>query len=222
MQGRWFLIVAAGLALTGYGRDRADQWIDATDLPALVLPTSQEVTDRHGDLLRAYTVADGRWRLAASNGKIDPFFVQLLLTYEDRRFYSHDGVDARALLRATWQAVSTGRIASGGSTLTMQVAGFLDPALAPRGAARTLGQKWDQAQMALQLERQWSKAEILEAYLNLAPYRGELSGLAAAAYGLFGKSPSGLDGAEAALLVALLRGTNATAAVVATRACGVA
>jgi penicillin-binding protein 1C len=99
---------------------------------------------------------------------------------------------------------------------------MLDPALATGGTARTVTQKWDQAQMALALERTWSKAQILEAYLNLATYRGELQGLDAAARGLFGKAPAGLDAREAALVVALLRGPNASAALVGERACGVA
>ncbi len=184
------------------------------------------LVDRHGVPLSELRIDPKLRRLEwVPLATVSPALSVALIAAEDKRFLEHHGVDWQGMAAAAWDSVwrtLDGRRVRGGSTLTMQVAGFLDPALAPRGAARTLGQKWDQAQMALQLERQWSKAEILEAYLNLAPYRGELSGLAAAAYGLFGKSPSGLDGAEAALLVALLRGTNATAAVVATRACGVA
>jgi penicillin-binding protein 1C len=103
----------------------------------------------------------------------------------------------------------------------MQLAGMLDPALALSGNSRTFTQKWDQAQAALALERTWTKPQILEAYLNLASYRGELKGLDAAAQGLFGKAPAGLDAREAAILVALLRGPNAPAALVAQRACSV-
>src|SRR5262249_34809574 len=111
----------------------------------------------------------------------------------------------------------------GGSTLTMQLAGLLDPALkANANEPRTLAQKWDQIEAAREIETSWSKAQILEAYLNLASYRGDLSGVRAASYGLFGKAPSGLDAREAAILVALLRAPRAKPTVVAQRACAIA
>ena len=156
---------------------------------------------------------------------ISPALSQALIAAEDKRFYEHHGVDWQGLAGAAWDSISRsldGRRVRGGSTLTMQLAGLLDPALAFQGNRRSLRQKWDQAQAALALERSWTKAEILEAYLNLAPYRGELSGLDAAARGLFGKTPSGLDARESALLVALLRGTNAPVVTVAQRGCAVA
>jgi penicillin-binding protein 1C len=156
---------------------------------------------------------------------VSPAFSGALIAAEDKRFLEHRGVDWQGMAAAAWDSVwrtLDGRRVRGGSTLTMQLAGLLDPALATRGAARTVAQKWDQAQTALALERTWSKAEVLEAYLNLATYRGELQGLDAAARGLFGKTPAGLDAREAALIVALLRGPNAPAAVVGERACGVA
>jgi len=155
---------------------------------------------------------------------VSPAVVATLVAAEDKRFFEHGGVDWSGLAGAAWDSVwrtLDGRGARGGSTLTMQLAGMLDPGLALSGSSRTFTQKWDQAQAALALERTWSKRQILEAYLNLASYRGELKGLDAAAHGLFGKAPAGLDAREAAILVALLRGPNAPAALVAQRACSV-
>jgi penicillin-binding protein 1C len=157
--------------------------------------------------------------------EVSPALTAALLAAEDKRFFEHRGVDWPGIAAAAWDSVRRtfdGRRVRGGSTLTMQLAGFLDPALAAARGPRTLGQKWDQAQWALALERHWSKAQVLEAYVNLAHYRGELQGIGAAAGALFGKAPSGLDGGESALLAALLRGTNAPAALVAERACAVA
>jgi len=155
---------------------------------------------------------------------VSPSVAATLVAAEDKRFFEHGGVDWSGLAGAAWDSVwrtLDGRRARGGSTLTMQLAGMLDPALSLSGNSRTFVQKWDQAQAALALEKSWTKAQILEAYLNLASYRGELKGLDAAAHGLFGKAPAGLDAREAAILVALLRGPNAPAALVAQRACTV-
>ena len=80
------MVAAAGLWLAAVARDGFDDWIDATELPALSVEISNEVLDRNGDLLRAYTVSDGRWRLAVDPAKVDPFFITLLLAYEDKRF----------------------------------------------------------------------------------------------------------------------------------------
>jgi penicillin-binding protein 1C len=156
---------------------------------------------------------------------VSPAFVSTLIAGEDKRFYEHSGVDWTGLASAAWDSVwrtLDGRRLRGASTLTMQLAGFLDPALVPDGGVRTFGQKWDQALAARELERSWTKAQILEAYLNLASYRGELIGLHAAARGLFGKSAASLDAREAAILVALLRNPNAPPALVAQRACALA
>lgn len=194
--GRGLLALAAGLWLAAYGRDRADDWIDATVLPSLAVQTAVEVLDRDGDLLRAYTVADGRWRLAA--GAVDPGYLALLVAYEDKRFYSHAGVDPRAALRAVAQAVWRGQVVSGGSTLTMQVARLLEES----GTGAWAG-KLRQARVALALERRLSKPQILQLYLHLAPFGGNLEGVRAASLSYFGKEPRRLTPAEAALLVAI-------------------
>ncbi|MBP9184007.1 MAG: penicillin-binding protein 1C [Fuscovulum sp.] len=198
MRARWLISAAAGLWLAALGRDAVDDWIDATVLPPLTIQTSTEVLDRNGQLLRAYTVADGRWRLAVDLDEVDPRYIDMLLTYEDRRFRDHPGVDLRGLLRAGWQAITNGRIVSGGSTLTMQVARLLE-----EGTTGEVGGKLRQMRVALALERRLSKDEILSLYLLLAPYGGNLEGIRAASLSYFGKEPARLTPAEAALLVAI-------------------
>ncbi len=186
-------------------------------------PSSEAVLlDRHGELLHELRVDDRVRRLPwVPLEAISPALVAAVLKAEDRRFWEHAGVDWRALGDATFDTVVRGA-PRGASTLTMQVAAMIEPGLQARGARRSLGQKWDQMRAARALEQAWSKRDILEAYLNLSTYRGELQGIGAAARGLFGKAPAGLDGSESALLAALLRGPNAPPATVARRACALA
>ncbi|APH73050.1 penicillin-binding protein 1C [Aquibium oceanicum] len=159
---------------------------------------STEVVDRDGALLRAYATGDGRWRLAADLKALDPQFKTMLVAYEDQRFWSHHGVDPVAVLRAAWQLITNGRIVSGGSTITMQLARLIEPR-----EERSLGAKLRQAARALQIERRLSKDEILQRYLTMAPYGGNLEGVRAASLAWFGKEPNRLTLPEAALLVAL-------------------
>ncbi|MFC7399633.1 penicillin-binding protein 1C [Chelatococcus sp. GCM10030263] len=159
---------------------------------------STEVLDRDGRLLRAFTTPEGRWRLPATIADVDPRFVALLKAYEDKRFDSHPGIDPLAALRAAGQLVTSGRIVSGASTLTMQVARLLEPR-----AERSLTAKLRQAVRAVELERRFSKDEILSLYLSLAPYGGNLEGIRAASLAYFAKEPKRLSLAEQALLVAL-------------------
>ncbi|MEH2477443.1 penicillin-binding protein 1C [Nitrobacteraceae bacterium AZCC 2146] len=160
---------------------------------------STTVVDRNGKLLRAYAMADGRWRLPVNaKTSVDPGYLDLLLGYEDRRFRSHLGVDPLALGRAALQLVTRGHIVSGGSTITMQLARLLEPR-----QQRSVIAKLRQTVRALQLERQLSKDEILDLYLELAPFGGNLEGIRAASIAYFGKEPKRLSLAEAALLVAL-------------------
>lgn len=198
MRRLWPFALAAVLLSGAALRDAADRWIDATDLPGTVPATSIEVRDRHGDLLRAYTVADGRWRLGIHADQVDPRFVDMLLAYEDRRFRNHRGVDPLALIRAAGQALRQGRIVSGGSTLTMQVARLLEDT----GTGKWPG-KLRQIRVALALERRLPKTEILDLYLTLAPYGGNIEGIRAASLSYFGKEPTRLTPAQAALLVSL-------------------
>ncbi len=198
MRARWIISLALALWLAALGRDRFDQWIDATVLPPLALEMSVEVLDRDGDLLRAYTVADGRWRLALPPDKVDPLYLRMLLAYEDKRFRVHSGVDWRSVLRAGLQAAWNGRVVSGGSTLTMQVARLLE-----EGTTGQVGGKLRQMRVALALERRLTKDQILQLYLHLAPFGGNLEGVRAASISYFGKEPKRLTPAEAALLVAI-------------------
>lgn len=159
---------------------------------------STVVTDEKGRILHPFLSADDRWRLPADPAMVDARYLALLKTYEDKRFGHHPGVDPLAALRAAAQLASSGRIVSGASTLTMQSARLLDP-----GPTRGLGAKIGQSLRALQLERRLSKDEILQIYLTLAPFGGNLEGVRAAALAYFGKEPRHLTLAEAALLVAL-------------------
>ncbi len=192
------LILALSLFVTAIARDQFDAWVDATEMPRLGVETSVEVLDRNGILLRAYTVADGRWRLNTTLAATDPDYIKMLIAYEDKRFYSHSGVDLTAMLRASYQALTRGEIISGGSTLTMQVARLLEA-----GSTGKWTGKLRQIRVALALERRLSKSEILTLYLNHAPFGGNLEGLRAATRAYFGKDPRRLTAAQAALLVAL-------------------
>jgi penicillin-binding protein 1C len=152
--------------------------------------------------------------------EMSPALLQAIVLSEDRRFYAHSGVDWAAVAQSAWANLWNERT-RGASTLTMQLAGLIDDDLArPRGG-RSVARKIGQALTATQLEAHWTKSEILEAYLNSVPFRGELVGIGALAQTLFGKHASGLDAQEAALAAALVRGPNARPEVVAQRACGV-
>ncbi|MCJ8310807.1 MAG: penicillin-binding protein 1C [Rhizobiaceae bacterium] len=170
----------------------------AKPLLAKIDDYSIEVVDRHGDHLRIFTNRGDRWRLKTDLDQVDPNFQRLLVAYEDQRFFSHHGVDPLALMRAAGQFASSGRVISGGSTITMQLARLLEPR-----KQRSLGAKFWQIFRALQLETQLTKREILQHYLTLAPYGGNIEGVRAAALSWFGKEPSRLALREAALLVAL-------------------
>ncbi len=196
---RFGLIALTGLLFaTAALRDGFDAWVDATVLPPAFAETSTEMRDRQGKLLRAYTVADGIWRLAPQPSEVDGGFLAMLVRYEDKRYWSHSGVDAIAMLRAAAQTIMNGRPVSGGSTLTMQVARLIEDG----GTGRWAG-KLRQIRVALALERQLDKQAILELYLTHAPYGGNLEGIRAATIAWFGKEPRRLTPAQSALLVAL-------------------
>ena len=155
------------------------------------------VLARDGTPLRAFPDADGAWRYPVTPEDVSPLYLQALLTYEDRWFYYHPGVNPVALVRAFAQLVRHGRIVSGGSTLTMQVARIIDP------QPRSIGGKLRQILRALQLEAHLSKRAILTLYLNHAPFGGTIEGVEAASWAYLGKPASRLSRAEAALLAVL-------------------
>jgi penicillin-binding protein 1C len=166
--------------------------------------TSTFVVDKDGELLRAFTNRDGVWRLPATVAQVDPLYLRMLVAYEDQRFHRHWGIDPRAVGRALWSAVTTGRLVSGASTLTMQTARLLEP------RRRTVPAKLAETARALQLESRLSKGQILAAYLTLAPFGGNIEGVRAASLVYFGKEPKRLTAAEAALLVILPQSPSAT------------
>ncbi|WP_417684318.1 penicillin-binding protein 1C [Roseibium sp.] len=199
---RWWLLAGvAGLCLTGAlttGKFVTDfHALERGPLPSEVT-TSTVVLDRKGRLLRAFTTPDEKWRLPVSVEDIDPLYWAMLKAYEDRRFEEHDGVDFKALARAAMQFALNGRIISGGSTLTMQVARLLE-----EQPTRSLSAKYRQLLLALKLEGDLTKDQILQLYALRAPFGGNLEGIRAASLTWFGKEPKRLTPAEAALLVAL-------------------
>ncbi|MCJ2090268.1 penicillin-binding protein 1C [Methylobacterium sp. E-005] len=194
--------MAAGLGLGFVTAGLAAVWLCAATLPPLDLAAatarSTVVLDRSGTLLRSFATADGRWRLPVTAEAVDPRFRAMLLAYEDRRFAHHPGIDPAALLRAAGQWLTRGRIVSGGSTLSMQVARLVEPR-----RERSLGAKLRQMVRAVTLERRLGKPGMLDLYLALAPYGGPLEGVRAASLAYFGREPARLTAAQAALLVAL-------------------
>lgn len=178
--------------------------------------------DRNGEIIQMLQLDHSAQRLPWTTLQdLSPAMQNALLVSEDQRFFQHQGVDWRAMASAAWENLvhNTHR---GASTLTMQLMGLLDPSLTRNAGGRTYTQKWEQIRAARQLEKHWSKAQILEAYLNLVDFRSNLFGINAAALALFNKPPAALSSAEASILAALLRGPNAKPAIVAERACGVA
>ncbi|MCC6917705.1 MAG: penicillin-binding protein 1C [Alphaproteobacteria bacterium] len=159
--------------------------------------SSTVVLAADGTMLRGFLTADDKWRLPVRVEDVDARYLRLLLAYEDRRFNDHSGVDVTAVGRAAWQFITNMGVVSGASTLTMQVARLLEP------ISRDLGGKAFQMTRALQLEARLTKEEILDLYLTLAPFGGNIEGVRAASLAYFGKEPKRLTLAEAALLVAL-------------------
>lgn len=181
-------------------------------------PSDVRVLDRRGEILHEVRVDHSSRRLAwAPLAEISPALVAAVLAAEDRRFRDHRGVDLRALAAAAWSRARGGP-ARGASTITMQLSALLDPTLRRGTSPRSIRKKWRQIRAAWELEGRWTKDQILEAYLNLVSYRGELQGVTAAAAALFGKSPHGLDDAESLTLAALLPEPNANAESVRWRA----
>lgn len=179
-------------------------------------PSDAQLLDRDGNVIHEVRIDPARRRLAwVPLSEISPALQTAVIASEDRRFYRHGGVDEKALGAALIQWM-TGGPRRGASTISMQVASLLHGGLRA-GGPRTLAQKWRQMRFAWAVERRWSKAEILEAYLNLVTFRGELQGVAAAAHVLFGKAPHGISEAEATVLAVLLRAPNASEETVSRR-----
>ncbi|MCJ8272175.1 MAG: transglycosylase domain-containing protein, partial [Psychrosphaera sp.] len=155
------------------------------------------VVDESGRPLRAFADSNGVWRYQVALDEVSPLYIEALLNYEDRWFWSHPGINPIALLRAAYLNISNGRIVSGGSTISMQVARLLHP------HSRTMGGKLKQMLRTLQLEWHLSKEQILTLYLNIAPFGGTLEGVQAASFTYLNKPSIELTHAEAALLTVL-------------------
>ena len=171
-------------------------------LPPIDSGGAAVVVAADGTPLRNYPSRDGIWRYPVQPGQVSPRYLETLLTYEDRWFYWHPGVNPVALARAGWQWATNRRIVSGGSTLTMQVARLIDPQLAGK-PSRTMSAKLRQAWRAVQLEMHYSKDEILSLYLTHAPMGGIVEGVEMGSRLWLGKPARDLGPAEAAMLTAL-------------------
>lgn len=184
-------------------------------------PSATLILDRSGQELQRlridHKVRRGQWVALAD---VSPALRTALVLSEDKRFYEHSGVDWQAVSAAAWGNLWHSKT-RGASTLSMQLAGLIDDNLRGSNAGRSITQKIGQGVSAQLLETAWRKDQILEAYLNLVPFRGEMVGIDALSRTLFGKAANGLDAREAAVAVALVRAPNASAAQVARRACGV-
>ena len=185
------------------------------------VPSEASLLDRHGELLQRQRLNMDERKLSwVSLEDVSPALRRSLVASEDRRFYQHSGVDWNAVAASAWGNLWHTRT-RGASTITMQLAGLLHDDLRRKSNPRSITQKLSQAWVAQGLERSWRKDQILEAYLNLVAFRGELVGVHALSRVMFGKHPSGLNESEAAIAVALIRGPNATPRRVAERACAI-
>jgi penicillin-binding protein 1C len=174
--------------------------------------------DRNREVLHELRVDKERRRLDwTSLQEISPAVREAVIEAEDRRFYDHGGMDAWSMSGALIKGLTQESL-RGASTITMQLASILDRELQPRKGRRSIWQKGRQILKAWEMEEGWSKTEILEAYLNLVTFRGELQGIAAASRGLFGRDPHGLDRLESLILASLIRSPNASFEEVSKRA----
>ena len=151
---------------------------------------STQITASDGTVLHAFLSVDDKWRLYTNISEITPLLQKTLIYKEDRYFYYHPGINPFAMLRAVGRNIFTGRRTSGASTITMQVVRLLEP------KKRTYLNKLMESFRAVQLELHYSKDEILQLYLNLVPYGGNIEGIKAASLLYFGKAPQLLSLAE--------------------------
>jgi penicillin-binding protein 1C len=180
------------LAAAGVGLDR----LFPPDLSRLSA-VGTEVLDRHDRPLALLPAAGGIWRFRTETAP--PLLTNLLIAVEDRRFWYHPGVDPAALARAVAQLVRNGHVVSGGSTLAMQAARLLEP------RPRTVRSKLIEIARGVQLEARYGRQGVLDIWLTLAPFGGNLEGVRAGSLAWFGVPPEALEPAQAALLVAIPR-----------------
>jgi len=193
------LLVSSVLILLTWLYGTEDQKVVDGSLGYSEIKLSSVVNARDGDMLYLFRSDDDRYRLPAKLHLIDRRYQELLLAHEDRRFYKHTGVDLIAMVRAIFRSVISGKVVSGGSTLTMQTVKMLDR------QPRNISSKLTEMRRAITLERLLSKDEILQLYLTLIPFGGNVEGVEMGARQWFGKSAESLTPAEAALLVSIPR-----------------
>ena len=209
-----FAIFVIGILLTG----NAYALPSFLEVQAAHVKSDSLLLDRQGAILHELRTDKQRRRLDWTTlVDMSPSLKEAVICSEDKRFYSHTGVDYSALGAAALGYLS-GSGSRGASTITMQLASFLNKGLGVKTKQRTMRQKTTQIFLAREIEKHWSKNEILEAYLNLVTFRGEYAGIAAASRGLFGKNPHGLDRPESLILASLIRAPNASAKALEARA----
>ncbi len=175
--------------------------------------------DRHGQVIHELRIDPMGRRLDwIGLPDISPSMMKAVIHAEDRRFYSHSGVDWKAVGASVLHRITGGNM-RGASTITMQLASRLRKDLRPRRSRRTLMEKWRQMTAARQIEKTWTKSEILEGYLNLITFKGEVQGIAAASRGFFDKEPSGLNENESLILASLIPSTHTSFDQIIRRAC---
>lgn len=187
-----------------------------------ILVSDMIIYDKNRNIL--HEIRNNKWNRRldwVSLDKISIAVIHSLLIAEDRRFFDHKGVDWKALADGAFRFF-TFRSRRGGSTLTMQLASFLNVSLKGNSGGRTFTQKLDQILYAQKIEQSWTKEEILEAYLNLANFKGELVGIEAASRALFQKQPHGLDEMEASIIVSFFKSPSGKESRIADRACYIA
>jgi penicillin-binding protein 1C len=200
-------------------------WLRAADVPDFATvrarwqPSEAYLLDRHGVLIDStrldYGVRRFDWIPLQA---VSPALIDAVVYGEDRRFWTHHGVDWLAAARAAHDNLTAARRA-GASTITMQLASMIDPSTSDHAHRRDWRAKIEQIRAARAIEATWTKQEILEAYLNLLGFRGELEGIGAAAHLLAGKAPAGLSVPESLVLAALLPAPGASPRRVIERAC---
>lgn len=202
---KWILGIASSLALVLVGSFLLFLVLDYLyPFPKedLAKEPTVVVRDKDGNSLRFFLPKDKQWRFPVELKDIDLKLISAVLESEDRWFYSHPGVNPLAIARAFYTNIKSGRVVSGASTIPMQIARLSDP------KGRTLFAKFNEAFRALQLKRHYEDEKLLEIYLNIAPYGGNIEGVGAASYFYFGKSPRALEPHEIALLAVLPRSPN--------------
>jgi penicillin-binding protein 1C len=172
-------------------------WWHSLPQPLFNSPYSSILLDRNNQLLEARIASDEQWRFPPSE-TLPSSYIKAVLLFEDKRFYTHSGVDFLALGRATVQNIQAQTIVSGASTLSMQVI-----RLASDNQSRTLSTKLIETLQALRLEFSYDKQEILNLYASHAPFGGNVVGISAASWRYFGRAPESLSWAESALLAVL-------------------